>query len=232
MKKRKLYSDRRLDLMCSYCGEQPPQTRDHVPSKILLDEPYPEDLPVVPCCIKCNQDFSMDEEYFACFIECALHGTAEVDKLKRGKIKAILLRKEPLRKRMENAFVENDGKKFIKLEEDRVQSVLIKLAKGHLKFENSEPIYDAPSYMWIGVLSSLTANEYEYFLEPPALNLLPEVGSRSLQELFINVDNKVYSSWKVVQDEAYRYLVVIDHGFLSVKIILWESIAIEVRWVS
>ena len=64
------HSDERLDLICSYCGINNPDTRDHVPSKILLDQPYPENLPVVPCCSKCNRSFSLDEEYVACLLEC------------------------------------------------------------------------------------------------------------------------------------------------------------------
>ena len=62
------------------------ETKDHVPSKILLDEPYPEHLPVVPACQICNRGFSSDEAYVACLIESAKWGTTEIDQIKREKI--------------------------------------------------------------------------------------------------------------------------------------------------
>ena len=43
--------------MCVYCGNAA-GTRDHVPPKVLLDEPYPPDLPPVPACDECNNRFS------------------------------------------------------------------------------------------------------------------------------------------------------------------------------
>jgi hypothetical protein len=61
------FSDLRLDAQCAYCGSFP-ESRDHVPSKILLDEPFPYNLPVVPSCNNCNNGFSKDETYFACAI--------------------------------------------------------------------------------------------------------------------------------------------------------------------
>ena len=67
MDPRHLFMDERLTGMCVYCGAQP-ETRDHVPSKVLLDEPYPPELPVVGACEKCNASFSMDEQYLACFL--------------------------------------------------------------------------------------------------------------------------------------------------------------------
>ena len=53
---------------CIYCGK-PAETREHVPSKSLLIEPFPENLPTIPACFECNNGFSADEEYFVCFLE-------------------------------------------------------------------------------------------------------------------------------------------------------------------
>ena len=44
---------------CVYCGAYP-DTRDHVPSKVLLNEPYPPDLPVIGACQRCNTSYSLD----------------------------------------------------------------------------------------------------------------------------------------------------------------------------
>lgn len=53
------YADERLLAGCVYCGGAT-ESRDHVPSRILLDEPYPENLPVVPSCDSCNGGYSLD----------------------------------------------------------------------------------------------------------------------------------------------------------------------------
>ncbi|HET8774378.1 MAG TPA: hypothetical protein VFP80_11320, partial [Thermoanaerobaculia bacterium] len=73
MEQIKSFADERHAAFCAGCGGAP-ETRDHVPSKVLLDEPYPENLPVVGVCASCNQGVSLDEEYTACVIECARLG--------------------------------------------------------------------------------------------------------------------------------------------------------------
>ena len=62
MDPRKLFVDERLIGMCSYCGREP-ETRDHVPSRILLDDPFPPNLPVVEACRTCNESFYVVVQY-------------------------------------------------------------------------------------------------------------------------------------------------------------------------
>jgi hypothetical protein len=71
MDPRQLPIDNRLIGVCVFCGGHP-DTRDHAPSKVFLDEPFPEDLAVVEACAECNRSFSIDEEYLACFLEAVL----------------------------------------------------------------------------------------------------------------------------------------------------------------
>lgn len=85
----KLFVDDRLMGRCVYCGTTP-DTRDHCPSKVLLDEPYPDNLPVVEACLACNQSFSLDEQYVACFLECVMCGSTDPAALNRRNIQRIL----------------------------------------------------------------------------------------------------------------------------------------------
>ena len=48
---------------CVYCGSRKKLTRDHVPPKCLFATP-PQNAITVPCCKKCNQEASKDDEYF------------------------------------------------------------------------------------------------------------------------------------------------------------------------
>lgn len=50
---------------CYLCNKRRADTKDHVPPKSLFPYPKPSDLiSGLPCCKKCNQSYSMDEEYF------------------------------------------------------------------------------------------------------------------------------------------------------------------------
>jgi len=49
--------------VCAYCGADDPQTVDHVPPKLMLEEPYPDNLVTVPACQECNKKFMKNDEY-------------------------------------------------------------------------------------------------------------------------------------------------------------------------
>ena len=50
--------------VCIYCQTNPKETNDHVPPKGLFREPRPSNLITVPACLKCNNGFSGDDDYF------------------------------------------------------------------------------------------------------------------------------------------------------------------------
>ena len=92
--------DRRQSLWCCQCGGIP-NTDDHVPSKVFLDEPHPDDLPTVGVCYTCNNGLSKDEVYLATLIECVLRGTTDTAKLDRVKVKKALHHSPALQARIE-----------------------------------------------------------------------------------------------------------------------------------
>ena len=56
------FADSRLIAGCVYCAGVN-DTRDHVPSRVFLDSPLPENLPVVPACRACNLTKRIGEYY-------------------------------------------------------------------------------------------------------------------------------------------------------------------------
>lgn len=52
---------------CCYCGREA-TTREHVPPKAIFTKPLPSDLITIPCCIKCNTDGSVNDEYFKTYL--------------------------------------------------------------------------------------------------------------------------------------------------------------------
>jgi hypothetical protein len=223
---RNKFSDERLDLVCTYCGINVPDTRDHVPSRILLDDPFPENLPVVPCCSSCNQSFSLDEEYFACLLECVICGTTEVDKLQRDKVKRILSRKESLRQRIEGDKFEENGQIQFRVDVKRFENVALKLAKGHAKFEYSEIIFEEPTHFSLKPLHTMSAEEQQAFFTLETITKFPEVGSRAFISI---VEGEPTHHWIEVQENIYSYSTQGDAATV-IKILLWNYLAIEVIW--
>ena len=224
------YGDARQTAGCVHCGGIP-DTRDHVPSKIFLDEPYPENLPVVGACQICNQRLSLDEEYLACLIECARVGDAMPSAVEREKVRRILMKKPALTSKLAQARVVGaEGNISFNAEIERAGKVLLKLARGHALFELNEPHLAEPERFGVIPLHCLSDNDLRVFEEPPGspISIWPEVGSRAMQRMLI-ADDDVFNGWIVVQPGRYRYLAYVDSA-VTVRMVLSEYLACEVVW--
>jgi len=236
------YADDRLIHGCIHCNTGFEETRDHIPSKILLDPPYPVNLPVVPACFACNNSFAPDEEYLACLIECAIAGSTDPNQIQRPRVAHILRRSPALRSQIESAKSIIDGQIYFTAEEERVNAVILKLARGHTAFELSLPMRREPvSIMWWPV-ALMTEQEKETFDVADITNFFGEVGSRGMQRLqvaqvklqsqageTINV-NLLVNDWINVQDGRYRYQAIHNNNGIQIKIVIAEFLACEVIW--
>lgn len=218
--------DQRQVLMCAYCGGNT-LTRDHVPSRVLLDEPYPENLPVVPSCRECNEKFSPDEEYVACLLDCVISGSTSPEKLHRSKIRRILSEKPPLAARLALSSKMIGDSVRILIEDNRVKNVVMKLGRGHALFELNEPQYGEPISMHYIPLALLSKDALVEFESLNSLKIWPEVGSRAMKRLAQSTNNT--PEWLVVQPGRYRYVAFAD-DFIVVKMVLSEYLACEVVW--
>ena len=226
MQQIKNFGDQRQTSRCVYCGGAT-ETREHVPSRVFLDTPYPENLPIVSACEKCNNGYSLDEEYMACLIECARVGGIDSDLIQRQKIKRILSEKPRLLKRLKKAMNERGGDISFAVETDRIRKVLLKLARGHALFEQNEPhLSDEPSLFEFGILEELPEESRVQFEETPIMSLAPEVGSRALQQIAIT-EQGAFIPWTSVQDGRYRY-VIPQVGL--VRMVFSEYLWCQVGW--
>ena len=224
--------DQRQQNYCVHCGGST-ETRDHAPSKIFLDTPYPENLPVLPACPTCNEGFSLDEEYLACFIECVLHGTTDPDKLSRKKVSRILAKSQALRARIERTRKQlqtHDSGEVIawQPEGDRVRNVILKLARCHVAHELNEPQLGDPSHYMVLPLEDLSVEQRRHFEATPDTELWPEVISRAMLRM-IDAGEPYTESWIDVQDGLYRYMAVGAYTGM-VRGVLSEYLAFEVIW--
>ena len=170
------YADSRLLSGCIYCGG-PDETRDHVPSRCLLERPYPENLPVVGCCNKCNKGFSEDEQYLVCLVESALCGSTDPSKIQRPSVARTLQNTPAFRARIEAAKTETDDRVVFAVERPRVANVMLKLARGHAAFELSQPCRIEPDHFWCGQLKDLPADARGEFDAAHVQDVFGEVGS-------------------------------------------------------
>jgi hypothetical protein len=174
----------------------------------------------------------MDEEYFACFLDCVLVGSAEPRSTHRPSIASILSRKPALAFRIDAArSLDAAGRLFWLPEVERVRNVVLKLVRGHAAFELSEPQLDDPKHIAICPLEEMSNATRLAFEEVPVESAWPEIGSRAFVGTVVAFGQgySQSSGWSRVQDGRYRYLVSYSQG-PAVRIVLSEYLACEVSW--
>ena len=237
----KNFADDRLINGCVYCGGTA-ETRDHVPSRILLEPPYPENLPVVGCCERCNQGFSKDEEYVACLLEAVRAGSTDPEKIHRPSVARIFQRAPALRARIESAKREVEGRIEFGVEAGRIENVMLKLARGHAAFELNQTCREAPEHFWCGSYHAISPEVRQVFDAPHEQKLFGEVGSRGLQRMLVtqltvrSPDGNesqiglLLNDWIEVQPGNYRYLAIDDIGGPMIRLVVAEYVACEIGW--
>ncbi|MFA5862743.1 MAG: hypothetical protein WDA16_13715 [Candidatus Thermoplasmatota archaeon] len=235
------FADDRLLLGCLYCGGMG-GTRDHVPSRIFLDRPYPEQLAVVDACYDCNNGFSGDEEYLASLIEATVAGTTDPESIRRPSVAKILRRSPSLRAKLDAARREKEGRTWYSAELDRVRNVLLKLARGHAAYELSLRCLDEPTHVAFGSIHTLAPEAREEFDSAHFPHLLPEIGSRATQRMMVvqaaisgsngqvAIRPMLMQDWIDVQEDRYSYLATDDGAGVRVRLLVGGYLACDIRW--
>ena len=229
-------SDDRNQCLCIHCGEsleEEDMSREHAPTRGLLDRPLPDNLPVVHACQRCNSGFSDDEAYLVALIACVLTGSTELDRDRFPVAAGILDHSAELKARIErmrrvqltlwgNPEVEWTA------ELDRVANVVVKNARCHAFHELGEPLRFAPSYAGFSPLCLMSGDWRDGFEQTVAGSALwPEVGSRMMQRV---VMGDLDRGWVTVKEGVYRYMVFQQPGETLVRSVIREYLATEVSW--
>ena len=233
-------SDARLRDWCVHCGKLPDGekfTKDHVPSKSLLVNRKSKQLPIVDVCPDCNNQFAKDEEYLAVLLASVISGSTDLNPNRFPSARAIV-RSTRLRERIEHSRRENapdsENPGMIWVPElNRVERVLTKNARGHVLFETGHAVTDLPLHVGIAPIGRLSEELRFNFEEPQNMTQWPEVGSRSMQRVAVDLSLTLGGGesnpggWVVVEEEVYRYSVDDE---LTVRMVLYEYFAAEVAW--
>jgi len=206
---------------------------DHVPSKTILDRPFPENLPTVRICKACNTSFSEDEEYFTAFLGSVLAGTTDPGQQVVARAEKTLNNNHRLQDEI-NAQLEvikdesgNDQVTFVP-DNARIQNVVVKNARGHVLFEHGHPAEGEPARVAIQPIPTLSPETLANFESIDYGAGWPEVGSRLMTRL-VTGDDMRGDGWVVVQPNIYRFAVM-EQGQFVVRTVIREYLATEVAW--
>ena len=228
------FSDQLGSADCIPCAERNHSgqySRDHIPTKALLNSPYPENLMDVGMCQECNSGFAKDEEYFAAFLASAISGSIEPDPLQFPTASRILATNPLLRSRIDAArrVEATPGKDTVVTwtpELERIERVIVKNARGHVLFESGQAIALPPTRVSIVPIEQLLPQQLSQFEFPLDSTGWPEVGSRLTLRL-LETRECGKGGWIEVQNGIYRYAVDELH---RVRMVLREYLAAEVAW--
>jgi hypothetical protein len=178
---------------CLFC-RQKAQSKDHIPSKNLLEKPYPKNLLTIPACIKCNQSFSEDEEYFLnVLVEISTNPTLLAKKDFNGNVFRARERSENLKKLISDSLIQaDDGKIYFKQDTNKIKRVIEKNAFG-LYFHKYKKMAKLSSFNCTGFYP-YNVNETrpaEIFLLTYKANFQPK-------------------KWTTIQNNVFSYIVVRD----------------------
>lgn len=230
------FSDERFKGDCIHCGGSlggGETNREHVPTRSLLDKPYPENLPTFDVHSECNANFSLDEEYLVAFLASVLSGSTEPDRVRFPSVARALERCAPLRRQIDRSKgVQGDlwGSPEVQWtpEIDRINRVIVKNARGHAFYELGEPMFARPSWVGVSPISLLSPGQREEFENGTNSSLWPEVGSRLMQR--VKFGDVELGGWITVQPHVYRYTVTQSVDEVLVRIVLRDYLAAEVLW--
>jgi hypothetical protein len=122
----------------------------------------------------------------------------------------------------------SDGQLLWTPDRQRVENVVLKLARGHHLYELASPQHEQPQMGSFVPLIAMSAEGRREFESGPDLAGWPEIGSRAFLRA-VGVGPYAHSDggWVDVQKGRYRYSVE-DGG--PVRIVLGEYLACAVAW--
>jgi len=124
---------------------------------------------------------------------------------------------------------QEDGHEIWQPEMDRVHTVVLKLARGHVAYELSLLQLDEPLRIVCIPLVTMGEKAVTDFLSPQETPFWPEIGGRAFIRTFKEFPQLGADHWQVVQPGRYQYLVSQADG-LFVRILLSDYLACEVCW--
>ena len=168
--------ERKSENRCIYCGAIA-NTREHVPSKAFLQEPFPDNLPTIPACFECNNGFSFDEDYFACYLD-VLKSKIFRGYSMRTKIAKRLQKNPSMSQKIEAQIKLENGIVNFCYDEKRFENILVKLAQGHAGYEFDYVNFDCEKHIWYDFSFRMNKEQIAKFDDVTLIDKMPDLGAR------------------------------------------------------
>lgn len=128
-------------------------------------------------------------------------------------------------------FDDIERRLYFRIESERFENVLTKLAKGHVKFEHSTAMFEKPDIIWFKYIGELSEDEHTVFFNIEDSRKITEIGSRAFHKIYVdNMMQTFHNQWEVVQEGRYVYCVSNNLGQTAVRIILSNYLACYIAW--
>lgn len=192
-------------IICIHCGRTLPRrkaTKDHVPSKFLLKQPFPANLATVRICSGCNNGSSQDEEYLAAFLGMMLtSGDDEQRHHNEAAIDSNVALQEKFEKAMGIDQSKGSARVFVEPDLDTLHKVIVKNARGHAHLAASSKSHFHTRKVLCCALESLPDEVWAKVM-PPAFQ------------------------WSVIQEGSYRFHIEVS-GQTIVRSVISEYLYTE-----
>lgn len=226
------YWDKNRDCGCIYCGNIA-TTREHIPSKTFLIEPYPENLPTIPACFPCNNGFSFDEQYVAYYLEI-LKSHIFIGYNSNEKVLIALENIPALKHLIEYQIKEIDGNIHFGFDKERFIRIINKLATCHAGYDFDNVDFDGPVNTWFEFAPFLNEEQKQQFLQPQVMDKFPEISSRfscnyCVLENLETGESFLLNDWIIVQKQRYKYHIYFNEaGGITVKMVILDILYCQV----
>lgn len=223
--------DKKGQFKCIYCYEKA-DSREHIPSKVFLNEPFETNLAILPSCKSCNNSYSENEQYLACLIDYVQCKMSNLKAVKRSKIQKAFNVRPHIKNQLEESTKYNDNGdiEYIEIDDNKIQKILLKLSIGHATYSLSSIHLGEPSAINYKFFPQLTNDEMYNFNLEPICDVLPEIGSRGGTYISILNDAIPLATWNIIQDNQYRFLAFNNKNSTIVRVVIGEYFYLEVIW--
>jgi hypothetical protein len=129
---------------CYLCRDSNASTNDHIPPKGFFPEPRPSNLITIPCCLRCNNDFSKDDEAVRTWFSASIGATPAGEWILKNKVAPGIMTRSPafretLLNSMQNTKLLTEESGLIdvvsySIDSSRIERFVIRIVKGLLSF--------------------------------------------------------------------------------------------------
>ncbi len=212
--------------VCAYCGQRRKLTADHVPPRLLLEQPFPPDLWVVPACAVCNQSFKADDEYTRTILALDLRATWNyaaqcnlpriIRSLKRPSAKDFV--NYLARQCVAARIVTPSGAEIqaIRADTGRINRTGMHIMRG-LYFRESHKSLSSRAVVRIGSKAGLTADHPDMLVIARLLQQLPDHRDGSAGtafSYFVGFGDR-HSAWIMLLYDYFFWVATVDEGEAS-----------------